>query len=337
MYCCFNRLPHLACSRLNEMAAVDCEAEKSLTGMETNPKEMVPDAMDRALMGPDDNVRAGMANFLDEYRRKRSAGRTPEPFGQERPSDGAVRPGIFVVQKHAATRLHYDLRLEWDGVLKSWAVPQGPCPDPAQKRLAMETEDHPVEYADFEGVIPAGNYGAGPMIVWDRGQWEPRGDPAEGVMAGMLLVELKGFKLKGMWTLVRTKQDWLLIKETGDAHVRRGGSFDDASILSGLLVEELEARGQRLQQIRDELQWLGAPQRPVEDAQPMLAEPRAEPFDDPDWLFELKYDGFRPIVSREGTRPHIFYRRGSDATAVFPELARALLALPTERFVADGE
>ena len=123
-----------------------------------------------------------MANFLDEYRRKRSPDRTPEPFG-----GGSVRPGIFVVQKHDATRVHYDLRLEWDGVLKSWAVPRGPSPDPADKRLAMQTEDHPVEYADFEGVIPEGNYGAGPMIVWDRGRWQPVGDPGESVRAGKLL------------------------------------------------------------------------------------------------------------------------------------------------------
>src|SRR5438128_2572824 len=154
-----------------------------------------------------------MSKLLDEYRRKRSADRTPEPMGA-----GAARPGVFVVQKHSATRMHYDLRLEWDGVLKSWAVPRGPHPDPAEKRLAMQTEDHPVEYADFEGVIPDGEYGAGPMIVWDRGLWRPVGDPREGVKAGKLLFELKGFKLKGMWTLVRIKgetgKEWLLIKET---------------------------------------------------------------------------------------------------------------------------
>ncbi|HUJ28326.1 MAG TPA: DNA ligase D [Myxococcales bacterium] len=292
-----------------------------------------------------------MANFLDEYRRKRSPGRTPEPFG-----GGPPRPGIFVVQKHSATRMHYDLRLEWDGVLKSWAVLRGPSPDPAEKRLAMQTEDHPVEYADFEGVIPDGEYGAGPMIVWDRGLWRPVGDPREGVKAGKLLFELKGFKLKGMWTLVRIKglvsrgpegrraaetgKEWLLIKETGDGWVRRGENrYDDTSILSGLGVEGLRDRGARAASLRAECERLGAPRTAPrgEDVQPMLAEPRGEPFDDPAWLFELKYDGFRAIVAREGARPRIFYRRGSDATPVFPDLARALLSLPADRFVADGE
>jgi len=281
-----------------------------------------------------------MSKLLEEYRRKRSADRTPEPMGS-----GASRPGVFVVQKHSATRMHYDLRLEWDGVLKSWAVPRGPHPDPAEKRLAMQTEDHPVEYADFEGVIPDGEYGAGPMIVWDRGLWRPVGDPREGVREGKLLFELKGFKLKGMWTLVRIKgetgKEWLLIKETGDAFVRRGAQspYDDGSILSGLAVDELRERGRRAAEIRAGCLRLKAPARPVsgEEVQPMLAEPRADPFDDPQWLFELKYDGFRSIVSREGSRPRIFYRRGTDATAVFPDLARALLSLPAERFVADGE
>ena len=283
-----------------------------------------------------------MANFLDEYRRKRSPDRTPEPFGADGPGrdpDGAVRPGIFVVQQHDATRMHFDLRLEWDRVLKSWAVPKGPSPDPADKRLALMTEDHPVEYADFEGVIPEGNYGAGPMIVWDRGSWKPVGDPRVGVRDGKLLFELNGFKLKGMWTLVRTQKGWLLIKETGDGHVRRGGGYDDRSVLSGLRVSELHERGKRAAEIRAECVRLNAPRQAVrgEEVQPMLAEPRADPFDDPDWIFELKYDGFRAVVAREGSRPRLFYRRGADATSVFPDLARALLSLPAERFVADGE
>src|SRR5207237_9430829 len=209
----------------------------------------------------------------------------------------------------------------------------------------IQNEDHAVEYADFEGVIRDGEYGAGLMIVWDRGLWRPAGDPREGVKAGKILFELKGFKLKGMWTLVwikgETGKEWLLIKETGDGHVRRGVAqpYEDSSILSGLAVEELRERGNRAAELRAICERLKAPRRPVagDDLQPMLAEPRSDPFDDPEWLFELKYDGFRSIVSREGARPRIFYRRGSDATAVFPDLARALLSLPAERFVADGE
>jgi len=181
--------------------------------------------------------------MLEEYKRKRSFQSTPEP------ADGVSKsPGFrFVVQKHRASHLHFDFRLEMNGVLVSWAVPKGPSLDPADKRLAMETEDHPVEYADFEGVIPKGNYGAGPMIVWDRGRWEPVGDPRAGYEAGKILFELKGFKLKGKWTLVRTKgrKEWLLIKETGDGHVRRGGTYDDRSVLSGLRVSELHQRGRR--------------------------------------------------------------------------------------------
>ena len=284
-----------------------------------------------------------MVKFLDEYRRKRTPGRTPEPFGEdgERPSSVP----LFVVQKHAASRLHYDLRLEWDGVLKSWAVPKGPSPDPAEKRFAAQTEDHPLEYARFEGVIPAGEYGAGPMIVWDQGRLVWHEDPHAGIAKGKLLFELKGHKLKGLWTLVRLAKgsgsDWLLIKETKDVHVRRGveNPYDERSILSGLLVEEIAQRDARLLALREELIDLGVPRKRViaAEVQPMLAETRAEPFDDPAWLFELKLDGFRAIVERDGDAARLYYRRGAESTAAYPDLARALLALPAKRFVADGE
>src|SRR5262245_6764506 len=140
---------------------------------------------------------------LDEYRRKRSPERTPEPFGPTVTDEGesAKRPRRFVVQKHAARRLHYDFRLELHGVLVSWAVPRGPSFDPEEKRLAVHVEDHPVDYADFEGVIPAGNYGAGQVIVWDKGSWIPVEDPDEGLRKGKLLFELRGYKLRGIWQL----------------------------------------------------------------------------------------------------------------------------------------
>src|SRR3954464_3693177 len=148
---------------------------------------------------------------LDLYRAKRSADRTPEPMG------GPVNPvlgRLFVVHKHAARHLHFDLRLEMDGVLRSWAVPKGPSYDMNDKRLAVKVEDHPFEYGDFEGLIPEGNYGAGAVIVWDRGRWVPLEDPIEGRAKGKLLFELQGIKLRGVWTLVKLKKgenEWLIL------------------------------------------------------------------------------------------------------------------------------
>ncbi|MGH7703586.1 MAG: DNA polymerase ligase N-terminal domain-containing protein, partial [Gemmatimonadales bacterium] len=177
-------------------------------------------------------------DLLATYRAKRAVERTPEPAGRVAPSTGQ----LFVVHKHAARHLHFDLRLEMDGVLRSWAVPKGPSFDPADKRLAVHVEDHPLEYGDFEGKIPEGNYGAGAVIIWDRGTWAPLLDPEEGLVKGKLLFELKGHKLKGVWTLVKIKKgvkEWLLIKER-DAYVRPGNpELPQTSVLSGLTVEEL--------------------------------------------------------------------------------------------------
>ena len=142
-----------------------------------------------------------------------------------------------MVQHHAARHLHYDLRLEMEGVLRSWAVPKGPSPNPQDKRLAVHVEDHPLDYADFEGSIPEGNYGAGAVIVWDRGQWIPLNDPLEGLAKGKLLFELHGYKLRGKWTLIKTKRnekDWLLIKENdGFISTESTDSYPADSILSG--------------------------------------------------------------------------------------------------------
>ena len=166
--------------------------------------------------------RTPLPTISSTYRAKRSADTTPEPFG------GRCRrsPGrLFVVHKHAARHLHFDLRLEMDGVLRSWAVPRGPSYDMDDKRLAVKVEDHPLEYGDFEGIIPAGNYGAGGVIVWDRGEWVPLEDWREGLEKGKLLFELRGYKLHGKWTLVKIKKsekDWLLIKER-DAYVEVPG------------------------------------------------------------------------------------------------------------------
>src|SRR5579864_9792921 len=191
---------------------------------------------------------------LSAYRAKRSLDRTPEPGAR------AVQPGsaggLFVIHQHAARNLHFDLRLEMKGVLTSWAVPKGPSKNPADKRLAVRVEDHPIEYGDFEGLIPEGNYGAGAVILWDRGRWVPHGDPLEGLAKGKLLFELRGFKLHGMWTLVKIKKserDWLLIKER-DQYVRSPGTdFPEASVLSGLTVEDLKEGHSPADAVRREL------------------------------------------------------------------------------------
>jgi bifunctional non-homologous end joining protein LigD len=161
-------------------------------------------------------ARQAVADNLVEYRRKRDFTRTAEPRGVSKKRSG----NSFVVQKHAATRLHYDFRLELDGVLKSWAVTRGPSLDPAQKRLAVRTEDHPLEYGSFEGIIPKGEYGGGTVMLWDLGTWEPFDDPHEGLKKGKLAFRLNGKRLKGGWALVRIRgrenekrENWLLIKE----------------------------------------------------------------------------------------------------------------------------
>jgi bifunctional non-homologous end joining protein LigD len=287
------------------------------------------------------------SSSLADYRRKRAAGATPEPVG----GAGVARPGLFVVQQHAARRLHYDLRLEFGGALRSWAVPKGPSLDPAEKRLAVLTEDHPLEYADFEGLIPRGNYGAGAMIVWDRGQWIPHLDPDEGMETGKQLFELRGYKLRGLWTLVKVKRDpkeWLLIKKPDEwATGEDAGELSGQSVLSGLTVEEMAEGSGRAGEIRAELERLGAPRRRVDPARlkPMLAETRRGAFGKPGWLFELKYDGYRVIAAKEpgeaGGGPRagarLFFRSGREATATFPDLARALAAQPFESLVLDGE
>ena len=280
---------------------------------------------------------------LEKYRQKRSADTTPEPFGRA----SADRPHLFVVQKHAATRLHYDFRLEWAGVLKSWAIPQGPSPDPAEKRLAVEVEDHPVEYADFEGVIPEGNYGAGEVVVWDQGRWTPLADLDEGLKKGKLLFELHGYKLRGKWTLVRMKtkgkttgKEWLLIKERDDwAKKGPDAVYGQESIFSGLTVEDLAAGSSRAAGVREELERLGAPKKRVRaaDVTLMLAEARDAAFTRPGWIWELKYDGFRLLAGREDGKAVLRYRHGMDSTATFPEVARAVAALPYDGFVLDGE
>ena len=180
---------------------------------------------------------------LDDYRKKRDFRKTPEPDGRKKSRSGHR----FVIQKHDASTLHYDFRLELDGVLKSWAVTKGPSLDPSDKRLAVRTEDHPVDYGDFEGVIPSG-YGAGTVMLWDRGEWEPKEDPHEGLDKGALKFRLKGERLKGGFALIRMKKEgekqenWLLVKER-DEHADEDTDPTKAwtkSVESGNDMKEIE-------------------------------------------------------------------------------------------------
>jgi len=188
---------------------------------------------------------------LAPYHRKRDFKKTPEPRTGGTPANGALS---FVVQKHHASRLHYDFRLELDGTLKSWAVPKGPCLDPTVKRMAVHVEDHPISYASFEGTIPPKQYGAGTVIVWDRGEWAAEGDARKALAEGKLKFELRGDKLKGHWTLIRMRgngekqEPWLLIKET-DGEARPLADYDIVealpdSVLSGRDVDDMSSAAQ---------------------------------------------------------------------------------------------
>lgn len=286
-------------------------------------------------------------DLLRAYRDKRAAGRTPEPLGAGYTGAGEATGGSFVVQQHAARSMHWDLRLEVDGVLASWAVPRGPSADPKEKRLAVRTEDHPIEYADFEGIIPPGNYGAGAMIVWDRGTFHTVDGAAvaAALSRGKLDVNLHGHKLHGRWALVRTKgqggKNWLLI--TKGAGVAAGADLvvvQARSVLSGLTVNELREGTRRTTVLAARAQAAGAPRRTLNASaqRPMLAESTERPFSRDGWVYELKYDGVRIVAARAMTGDvTLHYRTGRDATATFPEVARAVAHLPCDDFVIDGE
>ncbi len=275
---------------------------------------------------------------LSAYRAKRSADRTSEPFGRV----GKSGSRLFVIQHHAARALHYDLRLEMDGVLRSWAIPKGPSANPADKRLAVQVEDHPLEYADFEGRIPEGNYGAGASIIWDRGLWIPSGNPEKNIEKGKLLFELRGYKLRGKWTLVKTKRgpkDWLLIKEKDVWASEEGiAAYPADSVLSGLTVEALREGRDPAKRIVKKLKRLGVPQKRLsaKTVKVMLARAGAS-FSGRDWLFEIKYDGYRLIIARENGEAVLYSRAGNDLTATFPEIANAVRALPFHNLIMDGE
>ncbi len=285
---------------------------------------------------------------LKRYRAKRDPERSPEPFGDER-SAPAREPGAprqMVVQQHAARRLHWDLRLEIEDVLVSWAVPRGPILDPRARRLAVRTEDHPLEYADFEGLIPAGSYGAGAMILWDSGSYRTVDGraPAEGLESGKLDLWLAGHKLRGRFALVRTRRsegrDWLLLYKgaepvDGPEITQR----QPESVVSGLTVEELRDGVRRDAELASAARAAGAPRRRLDAAalRPMLATRGDEPFSREGWLFELKYDGVRVLLSKRDRELRLFARSGGERSAVYPELVRAARHLPVADCLLDGE
>jgi bifunctional non-homologous end joining protein LigD len=288
---------------------------------------------------------------LAPYAAKRAFARTPEP----EPALASRRTGalLFVVQKHAARRLHYDFRLELDGVLKSWAVPKGPSLATSDKRMAIAVEDHPFEYASFEGVIPPKEYGAGRVIVWDCGVYSPdedrvysfgdRGAAEErmrrGLAAGKLSIFLRGEKLKGSFALVRTAvaNQWLLIKhkdrfaETGEILAR------DRSVLSGLTLDELSADRTPSRREAARLAPAGSPEPMPPTLAPMLAMTGEAAHSGRDWLFEPKLDGYRTLAFIEGGSVRLQSRRGLDLTPFFPEIVADLAAQAIDRMVLDGE
>ena len=363
----------------------------------------------------DYNVRVA----LEEYQRKRRFSETPEP-----PPKVEKRKGNrFVVQKHSATRLHYDFRLEMDGVLKSWAVPKGPSLDPADKRLAMQVEDHPVSYFDFEGTIPQGNYGAGTVMVWDVGRWEPLSPvtvkgkyvPASDAEAetmlkkGDLKFRLRGKRLNGDFALVHIKSrrpgskgnEWLLIKKHDDS-VETGFDIDryDSSVLSNRSMAQIAGdegsaewkSSKKVSRGGVKAAWLAqsiakadktkskskpkaiatqdtdkhlgkssvitktksqassAPSlSPVKDLpgavkrsmpssiQPMLASVVEKPFDDPDWLFEIKWDGYRALTFIEDGKVRLVSRNQNDLTRRYPEMLGLTKLLNAKDAILDGE
>ncbi|MBD9579102.1 DNA ligase D [Pseudomonas sp. BGr12] len=292
-------------------------------------------------------ARAAVPNrTLKEYARKRDFSGTPEPSG-EAPGSHAGEYA-FVVQKHDASHLHYDFRLELDGVLKSWAVPKGPCLDPSVKRLAIEVEDHPLDYARFEGHIPEGHYGAGDVIVWDEGRWTPIGDPHEGMQSGLLKFRLEGSKLAGSWNLVRTRMagrqpQWFLIKGRDD-QARDYPRFDilaeePLSVVTGrsLPSESSGAKKTPPKRARSTKQTPTTRKATLPDAiSPQLATLVDAP-PPGDWRYEIKIDGYRILARLDRGKVRLMTRNGHDWSKRLPELSKALAALEVQSAWLDGE
>ena len=278
-----------------------------------------------------------MPKPLSEYNRKRDFEITAEPAGEAPSRQRKASALSFVIQKHDARNLHYDFRLELDGVLKSWAVPKGPSLDPSQKRLAVHVEDHPLSYGGFEGTIAPGQYGAGDVIVWDRGVWQPHDDPHKAYAAGKLKFTLIGEKLSGDWALVRTrlkgsgdKEQWLLIKEK-DPQARPAADYDivqalPKSVLSDATVGKPKARAKREKK----------PTALPEQFTPQLAT-LVDRAPDGDWQYEIKFDGYRMLARIRDGEVRLFTRNGHDWTERLPRQVKALQALKLKDSWLDGE
>ncbi len=273
-----------------------------------------------------------MTAKLNEYNQKRNFEKTLEPEGITETSEESLR---FVVQHHMARRAHYDFRLEWNEVLLSWAVPKGPSYNTSDKRLAVQVENHPLEYRNFEGTIPKGEYGGGVVMLWDEGFWEPLGNVEEGLREGMLKFVLKGKRLKGKWALIRlrakageVKDNWLLLKEKDEYVKTKEGIYEfTTSIRTGRTMKEIE-EGENEKIIRN----------PFNTADAQLAKlvttvPKGE-----DWLYELKYDGYRILAFVEGNNVRLITRNGNDYVRRFQDVADSLIEFAAGRaMVLDGE
>ncbi|WP_028603084.1 DNA ligase D [Ottowia thiooxydans] len=291
---------------------------------------------------------------LQDYRARRNFSLTPEPSGGVSEAGELAGLNRFVIQKHWASKLHYDFRLEIGGTMKSWAVPKGPSLDPQDKRLAVQVEDHPVEYNQFEGQIPTDQYGGGRVIIWDRGTWSPLSghDPAHGLAAGNFKFKLTGVKLNGNWALIRlkgeddtAKTNWLLIKEKDD-EARPAAEFSVTHALPdsvGPAPALAPAKAKRLKSVAipperevGGLHALKAPQ--PETMAPQLASlAQAPPADSLEWLWELKFDGYRLLARMAAGRVKLYTRNGIDWTSRMPEIAAALASVPVKTAWFDGE
>lgn len=286
-----------------------------------------------------------MAKPLQEYARKRNFDASPEPAGNRRTGKKAAHALQYCIQKHDASHLHYDFRLELDGTLKSWAIPKGPSLDPKVRRLAVHVEDHPLDYADFEGHIPEGHYGAGDVIVWDRGVWIPEEDPHKAYAQGKLRFRLQGEKLSGIWNLFRThlagkKEQWLLIK-SDDAQARPQGDYDilQAEPDSVLSERTLIARKPKAaaSKTTSKTTLSGARKAALPDSlKPELATLVETP-PEGDWRYEVKFDGYRILARIDGDDVRLFTRNGHDWTAKLPRQAKALGKLGVQAAWLDGE